>query len=73
MLFWECWSMNLVETAIDEKKREMKHHLKIPYHQLSGNMSQREVPCPQPKTLDGFEDENEIEMHGAVTFHQPSV
>ena len=73
MLFWECWSMNLVETAIDEKEVLCKQHLKIPYHQLSGNMSQREVPPPPQKTLDGFEDENEIEMHGAVTFHQPSV
>lgn len=73
MVFWDCWSKNLIKTVIDEKRRKVKHYLKIPYHQLSGNMSLRAVPCPQPKTLDGFEDENEMEMHGAVTFHQPSV
>jgi transposase InsO family protein len=73
MVFWDCWNKNLIKTLIDEKKRKIKHYLKIPYHQLSGNMSLRAVLCPQPKTLDGFEDENVIEMHGAVTFHQPSV
>jgi hypothetical protein len=51
----------------------MKHFLKIPYHKLSGNMSLREVPCSQPKTLDGFEDEEKTEMIGAETLHQPSV
>lgn len=73
MVFWDCWNRGLVKTEINEKKRTMKHFLKIPYHQLSGNMSLRAVPCSQPKTLDGFEDEKKIEMIGAETFHQPSV
>lgn len=57
MVFWRCWEDNLVETKINENQRKIKHRLLIPYNQLSGNMSLREVPCPQPKTLDGFEDE----------------
>lgn len=36
-------------------------------------MSLREVSCPQPKPLDGVEDENKREMNGAVSFLQPSV
>jgi putative transposase len=57
MVFWRCWEDNQVETKINENQRKIKHRLLIPYNQLSGNMSLREVPCPQPKTLDGFEDE----------------
>lgn len=72
-VFWECWENDLIETKIDRKKRAIKHRLKIPYHQLSGNMSQREVPCSVTKTLDGFEKQNKSEMNGAVSFHQPSV
>jgi len=73
MVFWDCWNKNLVRTEINEEKRTMKHYLKIPYHKLSGNMSLRAVPCSQPKTLDGFEDEKKTEMYGAETFLQPSV
>lgn len=73
MVFWDCWNKNLVRTEINEKKRTLKHYLKIPYHKLSGNISLRAVPCSQPKTLDGFEDEKKTEMYGAETFHQPSV
>ena len=73
MVFWDCWNKNFIKTEINEEKRTMKHYLKIPYHKLSGNMSLRAVPCSQMKTLDGFEDEKKKEMHGAETFHQPSV
>jgi hypothetical protein len=73
MVFWDCCNKGLVKTEINEEKRTMKHFLKIPYHKLSGNMSLRAVPCSQPKTLDGFEDEEKTEMIGAETFHQPSV
>ncbi|MGF7141580.1 DDE-type integrase/transposase/recombinase [Roseimarinus sediminis] len=73
MVFWDCWNKKLIKTEINEEKRTMKHFLKIPYHKLSGNMSLRAVPCSQPKTLDGFEDEEKTEMIGAETFHQPSV
>lgn len=73
MVFWDCWNKNLVKTEINEEKRKIIHSLKIPYHKLSGNMSLRAVPCSQAKTLDGFENEKKTEMHGAETFHQPSV
>jgi len=74
MVFWHCWEQSLVETKLDDKRRKVKHRLTIPYHQLSGNMNLREVPCSQPKTLDGLEDEKmKKEMYGAETFQQPSV
>jgi len=73
MVFWDCWNKKLVRTEINEEKRTMKHFLKIPYHKLSGNMNLRAVPCSQPKTPDGFEDEKKTEMYGAESFHQPSV
>lgn len=73
MVFWDCWHKGLIETNINEKKRTMKHFLKIPYHKLSGNMSLRAVPCYQPKTLTGFEVKKTTEMNGAETFLQPSV
>lgn len=73
MVFWDCWNKKLIKTEVNEEKRTMKHYLKIPYHKLSGNMSLRAVPCSQPKTLDGFEDEKKTEMIGAETFPQPSV
>jgi putative transposase len=73
MVFWHCWEKGLIETKIDQERRNIKHKLKIPYYRLSGNMSLMEVPCSQTKTLDGFEDEKKKEMNGAVTFPQPSV
>ena len=73
MVFWQCWEQGLVKVDINHKKRKIKFRLLIPYHQLSGKMSLREVSCPQPKPLDGVEDENKTEMNGAVSFLQPSV
>jgi putative transposase len=73
-VFLDCWEKGLIDTQVDEKKRKISHRLKIPYNQLSGNMNLREVPCYNPKTLDGFEDYKTIkEMYGAETFQQPSV
>ena len=73
MVFWNCWENGLIQTEKNEKKQILKHKLKIPYHELSGNMNLREVPCSQSKTLDGFEIEPLKEMNGAETFLQPSV
>jgi len=74
MVFWKCWQDGLIETKINEKCRTIKFKLKIPYSQLSGIMSLREVPCSQPKTLDGLEvAQFQKEMIGAETFLQPSV
>ena len=70
----DTWEQKLIETNIDYKKKKIKHVLKIPYHQLSGNMILREVPCSKPTSLDGMEVEPALnEMNGAVTFLQPSV
>lgn len=73
MVFWDCWEKQQIETKIDMKQRKIKHKLKIPYHELSGKMSLRAVPCSQPKTLDGFEGEKINEMSGAESLLQPSV
>lgn len=73
MVFWQCWEEGLVHAEINHKQRKTKFRLLVPYHQLSGKMSLREVSCPQPKPLDGVEDEKKKEMNGAVSFHQPSV
>jgi len=73
MVFWQCWEEGLVMADINQKQRKIKFKSLVPYQQLSGKMSLREVSCPQPKPLDGVEDENKMEMNGAVSFLQPSV
>ncbi len=72
MIFWQCWQKGLIDAKIDNKLRTVKFKLKIPYPQLSGIMSLREVPCSQPTTLDGLEVVQK-EMIGAETLLQPSV
>ena len=72
MIFWQCWQKGLIDAKMDYKLRTVKFKLKIPYPQLSGIMSQREVPCSQPTTLDGLEVVQK-EMIGAETLLQPSV
>jgi transposase InsO family protein len=74
MIFWNCWEQGLVKRIVYEKERKIKFKLLVPYHQLSGNMNLREVPCSPSTTLDGLEKESAFkEMHGAVTLPQPSV
>jgi hypothetical protein len=74
MVFWKCWQEGLIEMKINEKFRTIKFKLKVPYPQLSGIMSLREVPCSQPTTLNGLEGVLwENEMTGPDTFLQPSV
>lgn len=73
-LFWDMWEQGNIKSYPDEKKRKIKFRLLIPYHQLSGNMNLREVPCSPSKTLDGLEKVSDSkEMNGAVTLPQPSV
>ena len=72
MIFWKCWHTGLIDSKINDKRRTIKFKLKVPYPQLSGIMSLREVPCSQPTTLDGLEGVN-LEMIGAETLLQPSV
>jgi transposase InsO family protein len=74
MVFWNCWEQGLIKRIVNEKERKMTFRLLVPYHQLSGNMNLREVPCSPSTTLDGLEKESEYkEMYGAVTLPQPSV
>jgi transposase InsO family protein len=74
MVFWNCWEQGFIYRIVNEKERKMKFKLKVPYHQLSGNMNLREVPCSTSTTLDGLEKVSVFkEMHSAVTLQQPSV
>jgi len=73
MVFWSQWQLGNVKVTVNEKQRTTKFKLLIPYHQLSGYWSQKVVPCPQLKPLDGVEDEKNYEMCGAATSLQPSV
>ncbi len=74
MVFWQSWQEGLIEMKTNEKCRTIKFKLKAQYSQLSGFMSQREVPCSQPTTLNGLEGVLKVnEMTGPDTFLQPSV
>lgn len=74
MVFWNLWEQGHIKSCPDEKKRKIKFRLLIPYHQLSGNMNLREVPCSPATTLDGLEKVSVLkEMNGAVSLPQPSV
>lgn len=74
IVFWNLWEQGLIKTISNEKERKIRFKLLIPYHQLSGNMNLREVPCSPSKTLDGREMVVVLkEMNGAVTLPQPSV
>lgn len=73
MHFWSQWRMGNVRVTVNEKQRTTKFKLLVPYQQLSGNWSQKGVPCPHRKPLDGVGDEKIYEMSGAATFQQPSV
>lgn len=74
MMFWNLWEQGLIKSIPNEKERKIKFKLLIPYHQLSGNMNLREVPCSPSTTLDGLEKVSVLkEMNGAVTLPQPSV
>ena len=44
-LFWELWNKGLIIRTVNEKTKQVKFKLMIPYQQLSGNGSLREVPC----------------------------
>jgi transposase InsO family protein len=72
IIFWNCWEQGLIKRIVNEKERKVKFRLLIPYHELSGNMNLREVPCSPSTTLNGLE-KVEKEMYGAVTLPQPSV
>jgi putative transposase len=74
MVFWNCWENGLIKCIPNEKERKIKFRLLVPYHQLSGNMNLREVPCSPTTTLDGLEKVLVLkEMNGAVSLPQPSV
>ena len=56
LLFWKCWDKNLIERKVMEKKK-VKFKLKVPYQQLSGFESLREVLCVDFAALDGLQNQ----------------
>lgn len=63
-LFWQMWAQDMIITTVT-KKKSLKHSLKVPHYQLSGNGNLRAVSSP-------LEERNK-EVNGAITLQQPSV
>ena len=55
--FWRCWEEGLIDRIELEKKR-VKFRLNVPYQQLSGFESLREVFCADFTALKGLENQN---------------
>jgi putative transposase len=71
-MFWDQWELGNI-TRKELKNKKVKFYLNIPYQELSGNMNQREFPCSDSNTFDGYENQSVNEMIGADSFLQPSV
>lgn len=71
-LFWELWNKGLIIRKVNEKLKKVKFKLIIPYQQLSGNGSLREVPCLNLSALDVLID-LQNEAIGPDSPQQPSV
>lgn len=63
-MFWKMWAQDMIITTVT-KKKTLKHRLKVPHYQLSGNGSLREVSSPL--------QERKKEVNGAIALQQPSV
>jgi len=63
-LFWKLWNQNLIE-IIPIKGNKRRFKLNIPHHQLSGNVSLRNVSCLPVGHIK--------EVYGAISPQQPSV
>jgi len=55
-LFWKCWEEGLIQRIVTEKKK-IKFKLKVPYQQLSGFESLKEVFCADFEALNGLKDQ----------------
>jgi len=71
-LFWELWGKGLISRKVNDKSKRVKFKLMMPYQQLSGNESLREVPCLNPSALDVLMD-LQNEAIGPESPQQPSV
>lgn len=65
-IFWQCWEKNLIGRKVIAN-RKIRFNLTIPYQNLSGNESQREVLCSNEKSLDGADHLHIKEVNGATT------
>lgn len=56
LLFWKCWDEGLIERKVLGKKK-VQFKLRVPYQQLSGFGSLREVLCVDFSALEGLENQ----------------
>lgn len=71
MLFWQLWQDGKIN-RFELKNKKVKFVLNIPYQELSGNGSLREVPRLNADRLDAGLD-LPLEVNGPDTLQQPSV
>jgi putative transposase len=66
-MFWNQWNEGNIERILISKN-QARFKLKIPYHQISGNMSLREASCLNAKHSKSLK-----EVSSATALQQPSV
>ncbi len=71
MLFWQLWQEGKIN-RFELKNKKVRFVLNIPYQELSGNGSLREVPRLNADRLDAGLD-LPLEVNGPDTLQQPSV
>lgn len=65
-LFWKCWEEDLIQRSVSEKKK-VKFKLKVPYQQLSGFESLKEVFCADFEALNGLKNQKIINKQSNKT------
>jgi transposase InsO family protein len=76
MLFWELWDKGMVDRHVNPQKK-VKFTLKIPYQEISGITSLKEVSCLKARLLNGGEILHEAigpeTLQTTSVHHSPSV
>lgn len=71
-LFWKLWDEGKI-TRVEKDKKKVKFTLNIPYHEISGNGSPREVSCSNLNPLDGGENLPNKEVNGLKPRNKPNT
>lgn len=69
--FWKLWKQGYID-SYKTKTGKLKHRLKIPHYQISGNGNLREVSSLNFDRLDAWQN-LKLKVIGADSLHQPSV
>jgi putative transposase len=72
MKFWELWNEGKI-TRVEKGKNKVKFTLDIPYQNISGNGSLREVSCSNLNPLDGGENLQNEEVNGLKPTDEPNT